>query len=553
MASPLDSLTSQARTLATSLGPQRLAGLGVAFAIVVGGLYAGTTWMNQKEWSLLVSDVEPAEMQEVVSLLKKEKVDYQLDPGGRTIRVEAARVDELRMELAAAGMPGGPSAGFELFDQTQFGATELSEKVQLRRALEGELSRTIMTLAPVASARVHVTLPRNSLFAQESEPAKASVAVRTKPGKSLSQGQIDGMVAMVASSVEGLSPEAVTVVDHLGRRLSRHSNPAEGPLDRGRFERQQELERDLAQRVVTLLEPVVGEGRVRANISATLRADMLNETEERWDPTSVVRSKQQTSETDGRPAVGGVAGARANMPASADGQVTEPANSPAPSFSTNNRTSETTNYEVSKLTRHRVSPAGQLARLSVAVLIDDVRKVTTDDKGTETVTTTPRTPEELQRLHALVASAVGLDAERGDQLTVENIAFEVPHIEPPVIVAPPDPAWLIVLERLRDQWRIVVPSVLGVLAIIGLWVGLRGRKRRKLTVAAAAAAMGGARLATAGGAPMPGPTHAQPHDEVDDLHLPPSPARQLARLAQHEPEQLARIVRGWLAEEERDR
>lgn len=553
MASPLDSLMSQARALGASLGPQRLLGLGVAFAVVVGGLYAGATWMNQKDWAMLASDIEPAEMQSIVNLLKKEKVDFQLDPGGRTIRVEAARVDELRMELAAAGMVGGgPSAGFELFDQTQFGATELTEKVQLRRALEGELSRTIMTLAPVASARVHVTLPRSSLFAQESEPAKASVAVRIKPGKTLSASEIDGIVSLVSSSVEGLKPEAVAVVDHLSRRLSRQTDPSEGPLDRGRFERQQQMERDLAQRVVALLEPVVGEGRVRANISASLRADVLNETEERWDPTSVVRSKQQTSESDGRPAAGGVAGARANMPATADGQVTEPANTPAPSFSTNNRTSETTNYEVSKLTRHRVSPAGQLARLSVAVLIDDVRKVSKDENGKEVITATPRTPEELQRLHALVASAVGLEPDRGDQLTVENIAFETPHIEEPVVVAPPAPAWQVVLERLQQQWRVVVPSVLGVLAIVGLWVGLRGRKRRKLSVSAAAA-MNGPRLATVGGAPAPGPSRPDAMDEPDDLHLPPSPARQLARLAQHEPEQLARIVRGWLAEEERDR
>jgi flagellar M-ring protein FliF len=520
--------------------------------VVVGGLYAATTWMNQKDWAPLLSDVEPTQMQAAIKLLKDRKLAYQLDPGGRTVRVEASRLDELRMDMAAAGMFTGPAVGFELFDQTQFGATELTEQVQLRRALEGELSRTIMTLAPVASARVHVTLARNSLFAQEGDPAKASVAVRIKPGQSLSAAEIDGIISVVSSSVEGLKPEGVVVVDHLSRRLSRQIDASEGPLDRGRFERQQQLERDLAQRVVALLEPVVGEGRVRANISASLRADMLNETEERWDPTSVVRSKQQTSETDGRPGVGGVAGARSNMPPTADGQVAEPANSPAPSFSTNNRTSETTNYEVSKLTRHRVSPAGQLSRLSVAVLIDDIRKVGKDDDGKEVVTTTQRTPEELQRLHALVASAVGLDPERGDQLTVENIAFDTPYIEEPVIVPPPVPAWQVVFERLQAQWRIVVPSVLGVLAILGLWIGLRGRKRRKLA-ATAAAAMSGPRLATVGGAPEPGPSRPVGFDEPDDLHLPPNPARQLARLAQHEPEQLARIVRGWLAEEDRDR
>jgi flagellar M-ring protein FliF len=454
-------------------------------------------------------------------------------------------VDELRLQLAAEGLPASGRIGFELFDRTTFGATELTEKVNFQRALEGELARTIGSLATVAAARVHLALPRSSLFSEQAQPAKASVVLRLASGRGLAVSEVEGIVGLVASSVEGLTADAVTVIDTSGRRLSRTADPAEAATDRGRFERQQQIERDLAARVVALLEPVVGAGRVRANVSATLKADSEDETEERWDPTSVVRSRQSTIEADGRAVAQGAAGARANLPK--DAADTPPPAPPAPVAAANNRSSEVTNYEVSKLTRRRVSPPGQLERLSVAVLVDGVRTTTRAADGTDAVAARPRSVEELQRLHQLVASAVGMVPERGDQLTVENITFDLPELDVPLFEQTPA-EWRPLSQRLQEDWRTLVPAAAAVLlAVAGVIVAWRWRRGRAPVVAA----MPG-RLASASGAPIPGIPRSASDEEANSAGaaLPPSPARQIARLAQDEPEQLARIVRGWLSEEE---
>lgn len=546
----LDQLSKQANGVVKSLGGgKRLAVMAMVFAAVVTAIGGVAYWAGQPNWALLATDVEPEAMSGVVDRLKALKVDYTLDPGGRTIRVDARRVDELRMRLAAEGLPASGRIGFELFDRTMFGATELTEKVNFQRALEGELSRTISSLAPVSAARVHLALPRASLFAHESEPAKASVVLRLKIGRSVSAPDVDGIVALVASSVEGLDPAAVTIIDSTGRRLSRQSDPA-ALVDGGRLDRQQQMERDMAARVVALLEPVVGPGRVRANVSAVLKSDSEDETEERWDPTTVVRSRQQTTEADGRSSAPAAAGARANLPESANASPDPKAPpAPAPVVTSNSKSTETTNYEVSKFTRHRISPAGQLSRLSVAVLVDDVKTTTVKDDGTPETTSTPRTREELQRLQALVASAVGLMPDRGDQITVDNIAFDVPDAGPVVAAPPSAPGWQLLADQLKQHWKLALPAIGGVLALIVAIAFFRRGKSRKAALPAPAAAV---RL---GAAPSPAPAaHAAAASaEEDEVAALPSPARQIARLAQAEPEQLARIVRGWLAEEEMNR
>jgi flagellar M-ring protein FliF len=559
----LDQMTQQMRAMVGSLGQRRIVGFTLVFLAIVAGVGGVAYWVTQPTWALLATDVEPDSMNSVVARLKALKVDYQLDPGGRAIRVDAMRVDELRMQMAAEGLPDSGRIGFELFDQTTFGATEMTEQVNFQRALEGELTRTIRSLGAVSNARVHLVLPRSSLFATESEPAKAGITLRLKPGRSLAAAEVDGIVALVASSVEGLGPEGVTVLDTSGRQLSRALDRAETGTDRVRFERQLQLERDMAARVVAMLEPVVGAGRVRANVSAHLKADSEDELEELWDPTSVVRSRQQTVENDGRAVASGAAGARANLPPANDPNA-PPERAPAPpTVSNNNRQSEVTNYEVSKVTRHKVSPAGQLSRLSVAVLVDDIRKVVRADDGTETVEATPRTPEELQRLHALVASAVGLVPDRGDQLTVENIGFDLPDPGPALEYGPPVPTWQVMWEQAQRNWKVVAGVFGGLVALIALFFGIRSFRKRgakkPVALPATVPGMAGPRLATAGGAPIAAANASAAaaaiaggeDDDDSNPALPPSPSRQLARLAQTEPEQLARIVRGWLAEEER--
>lgn len=542
-ASPLAPFLLQIRTAVASVGQGPALAIAATFVLVVGGIGGTAYWAGRPTWALLATDVDAEAMNGVVERLRALKIEYALDPGGRTVRVDASRVDELRMQLAAEGLPASGRIGFELFDRTLFGATELTEKVNFQRALEGELARTIGSLGSVAAARVHLALPRASLFAEQVQPAKASVVLRLTSGRGLAASEVDGIVRLVASSVEGLSPESVTVIDTSGRRLSRLADPADAAPDRGRFDRQQQIERDLAARVVALLEPVVGVGRVRANVSATLKSDSEDETEERWDPTAVVRSRQSTIEADGRQLAQGAAGARANLPADPPAPVAAP--TPPPALS-NNRSSEVTNYELSKITRRRVSPPGQLSRLSVAVLVDGVRHPTA---GSDASTVTPRGAEELQRLHQLVASAVGIVPERGDQLTVENIAFDTLAFDVPE-PAPGTSAERPLSQRLRDEWPSMLPGLAAVVFAISVLVFIARRRGRPVASPGVPERLASTSAIPATALPQSGAASVG-QDALDAL--PPSPARQIAKLARSEPEQLARIIRGWLAEEERER
>ncbi|MFO7302589.1 MAG: flagellar basal-body MS-ring/collar protein FliF [Acidobacteriota bacterium] len=550
-----DQLLAHFQKLRSTLKPSQMAALGGVFVAVVTLVVGSAYYLNAPDYTLLVADMDAETANAVVGRLKADRIPYQLGDGGRTVRVPSDRVDELRLALAADGLPSAGRIGFEIFDRTAFGTTEFLEQVNYRRALEGELARTIATMADVASARVHIAMAKDSLFLDRSEPAKASVALRLKGNRTLSPSAVRGIAALVASSVEGLRPESVTILDHHGRPLTRPEDPAEGTgLDATQLERQQQIERNLAQKVLAMLEPVVGEGRVRVNVAAHLRADIIEETEERWDPNTVVRSRQTTTETGAATVVpAGIAGARANQPPALT--TADTANGTAPPVTTTatapGRSTETTNYEVGKLVRHTLSPQGQLARLSVAVVLDDERVTTKNEDGTVTMATRPWDPEGLQRVQALVAAAVGLDPERGDQLTVENIPFGVVPENAPAPTGFGGRA----LELLEQHWRTLVNAVVVLLvaafAFFGVLRPLAAKLGRSVEPPALpAAATAGARLPTV--SEMEGQLEA----ELDAMAAPsprrlPALTQRVARLAAEEPEQVARIVRGWISEDGR--
>ena len=284
------------------------------------------------------------------------------------------RVDELRLELAGQGMPGSGHVGFEIFDKTAFGVTDFLEHVNYRRALEGELARTISTISEVAGARVHIAMPQPSLFSGRDQPTKASVILKLRNKTQLPPTTVAAITGLVSASVESLKPEAVVIIDNFGRPLSRTEDPDDASGAVG-IERQQRIERELSARVINLLEPIVGSGRVRVNVTAKLNSDTNEETEEKWDPTPVVRSQQTVTQTANGAAGGaqGVAGSRSNLPP----DPSKPEAAAAASLTTvptgAAHTAETTNYEVSKLTRHSLQPRGDITKLSVAVLLDDDR------------------------------------------------------------------------------------------------------------------------------------------------------------------------------------
>ena len=554
-----EQLLAHLKRLTATLSPRQLATLGGVFVGVVGVVVGSAYWINAPTYGLLLSDMDAESAASVVSKLKADKVSYQLDDGGRSIRVPTDKIDELRLEFASQGMPASGRIGFEIFDRTAFGTTEFLEHVNYRRALEGELARTIATIGDVASARVHIAMAKDSLFTTESQPAKASVVLKLRNSRPLAPATVAGITNLVAASVESLRPESVVVLDTFGRPLTRTQDDDDG--GGLQLDKQRRVEHDLSAKVVSLLEPIVGEGRVRVNVSARLDADSEEETEERWDPTTVVRSKQTSTDTGATLLAGGIAGARANAPPNTSTAATQ-APVPAAAPQGASHMSETTNYEVSKVTRHKIVPRGQLARLSVAVILDDDHVTTRGPKGEIQISDKPRSPQDLQRIQHLVASSVGVDPARGDEVTVENIAFNDAPVED---AAPAGNWWQRTSPQLMKVGTAGVAELGRLLAILligtlGFTMILRPMMRRALNLPPAVEL-----------APGQLPTHppkqvktiadleGEIEAEIDaglaakasDSRRVPVLSRKIAKVVEQEPEHVARLVRGWMTDEER--
>ena len=550
-------LVARFKTLTASFSAGQLVSLIGSFVMVVTIVAGSAWWLNAPSYALLFSDMDAESAGQIVTRLKTLKVQYQLDEGGRAVRVPANRVDELRLELTAQGLPSSGRVGFEIFDRTAFGATQFLEQINYRRALEGEIARTIATISEVANARVHIAMGKESLFG-EPRPAKASVVLKLRGQRGLSESAVAGISNLVAASVEGLRADAVVILDSFGRPLIQPRADGGDAMAAQNVERQQRLEREMAARVVTLLEPVVGPDRVRVNIAVKLNPKTQEETEERWDPNTVVRTRQMTADQASSAMLGGIAGARGNEPPPAPDPAAQPAaaQTVAATGPGSSRNAETTTYEVSRTTRHTLQPPGEVARLSVAVILDDDH-VATEKDGQTTVARKPRTPEEIQKIHGLVAAAVGLEPDRGDLLTVENVGFD----EPVFIEPPPAPF----LERYNTQiWEGGRIAVVGVIALMAFFLFLRPMMKRiglSPAPAMAVVAAGGAQMAMpmAGRGPR---TVAEMESEIDaqldsltaqyseDRRLPVL-TRRVSAVTVNEPESVAKLLRGWISEQDR--
>jgi flagellar M-ring protein FliF len=551
-----DQLLEHLRHLFATLTPVQLATLAVSFIGVVAVVAGSAYYVNQPSYSLLFSDLDAESAAAVVTRLKNDKVPYLIDAGGRSVRVASERADELRLDFAGQGQPMSGRIGFEIFDRTAFGTTEFLEHVNYRRALEGELARTISTIAEVASARVHIAMAKDSLFSSEQQPAKASVVLKLRSNRLPAPAMVAGIAGLVSASVESLRPESVIIVDTNGRSLAHGQGPGDDSPGGMPMEKQQQFEREMATKVLALLEPVIGSGHVRVNVSARLKSDSEETTEERWDPANVLRSRQSTADVGATPTAQGPAGARANAPPTVS---TAPTTPPAPAATVgSSRTSETTNFEISKTTVHTIAPRGQIARLSVAVVLDDDHVSAKDAAGAVTTTNKPRTAEELQRIQGLVSAAVGLDTDRGDQVTIENIAFGDQGLDEPSL--PPLGWWPQIVEMTSshafDLIRISVVLIIGVLAVLAL---LKPMARWALHLPSAATLPPVAVLATAPGEPPRTVADLEADIEAeidagavgttsDATRRLPALTRRLITVADKEPERLARLIRSMMAE-----
>lgn len=376
---------------------------------------------------LLYANLPMNDAGSVTEWLKSQKIDYTLKNGGKDIWVAADKIYQSRLDLAANGLPTGGDVGFEVFDKQSFALTDYVQKVNYTRALQGELARTITSLAPVESTRVHLALPEKRLFKNQQKDGTASVIVTLVPGKGLDQAQVQGIIHLVAGSVTDLTPDNVKIIDSNGVVLEAEEKSSEDDLlsvDRLAF--QQEVEHRMEMRAQDLLDKTMGMDNAMVRVSATLDFAKVEKTEELYDSEEpVIRSEQINVENSGTETTGGIPGVESNMQGNQLGQNN--ASLPA------NKNSRITNYEISKTTSKIVNPIGSITALSVSVLVAD--RIQLDGEG-NLLSATPRTPEELKSIENMVASAIGLVAERGDIINV----LSMPFVDPKQTAAAGEPA-----------------------------------------------------------------------------------------------------------------
>jgi len=390
--------------------------------LAIAALIVAITLIQAPSYQILFANLSDEDAGIIVQKIKEQKIPHKVE--GNAIKVPVERVHDLRIQLASQGLPQGGGIGFELFDKTDLSTTDFVQKLNYRRALQGELSRTIRALPEIEQCRVHLAVPEKSVFVRNAEKPKASVFVKLKPGKRLSKGQVDGIVHLVASSIEGLDTKAVTVVDSKGELLTSVSDETVG-MTNAQMERQQMIEKDLENRIVGILEPVIGKNKVRAKVAVNLNLIRTEKTEEKYDPDGQVpRSEQKSSEKSVTGTSGGVPGVASNIPGK-----TSPATTA--SKGQTDKKSETINYEISKTISHQIINPGEVKRLSAAVLVDGSY---TPAEGSKEPKYTARTEEEIKQYEEMVKRAIGFIAERGDDIKVVNMPFEtVPteEIQPP--------------------------------------------------------------------------------------------------------------------------
>jgi flagellar M-ring protein FliF len=473
-------------------------------------------------YAMLFSQMEREDAGAVVAKLKEMRVPYRVTAEGTAIEVPEPRVHEVRLELASAGLPRGGGVGFEGFDNMRLGATEFEQRVLYRRAMEGELGRTIGGIAAVKSARVHLVMPERSVFAARREPASASVIVKLRAGRTLGSSEVGGIVHLVAAAVPGLTSDRVTLVTSEGIALHRsRGGNAEGSgsgVDLGDPESHpaRALETSLEERARAQLERVLGPGHVDVRVSAEMDLSRVERTEDHYDPAStVLRSEEATREHAAggtEDTVAGVPGAESNLPGAKPEGAAGAAGTGAVLRETHTR-----NWEVNHVQEKRVSTSGTIRRLTVAVVVDGV-------PGPEGKTV-PVKAEDLDKLGKLVRSAVGADDKRGDVVTVEQVRFQEPEAQP-VAVAP-----VSIVSRLPAPVRKWGPIGVGAALVLFFAFAVLVRRARRRAEPLETIAL-----------PAPGP-------EPELLPQGPSPAQmrdEAVRQAQLDPATAALVVKYWL-------
>jgi flagellar M-ring protein FliF len=543
---------------------RRLTILGVAVLVVTGVVFF-FRWSGQRNFKALYTNLSAEDSGAVLAKVKESGTAYRLRESDSAILVPSEKIPELRLQMATAGIPKSGRIGYELFDKTNLGTTDFAEQVNYHRAVEGELERSVMAMAEVDQARVHITFPKESVFTENRQPAKASVMVKLKTGAALSESHAAAIAQLVASAVDGLAPEAISVMDMKGNLLVRPKKPGDGsePSDE-LLKYKGTLEHDTLAKITSVLDPLLGSEKYRASVDIDCDLTSGEQSEETFDPNhSVITSSQRTEEGSIGHEASGLPGTASNLP--------RPIPRPQPQNGGIARRTENTSYETSRTVRRLRLPQGIVRRMSVSVLVD--QNVRWETIGTGSAAHLRRiieapAPERMKTIQAVIASAAGFNATRGDQLTVETLPFEATlTAEPPASLLPapvtrpqPSPKFLPML--------INIGAGVLLLAILGFAIY---RSRRKAAARLAdmeaqlSAANTGELAALAGEDMIAEQTNA--NSETKAISVPDGAAnfelspmlttrtevltKHVAEQARKDPAALAQIIRTWLNDSER--
>jgi flagellar M-ring protein FliF len=508
----------------------------ITFSIVIGGFIALLLYTNRPDYQILFSDLDPADASKITEKLKESRVQYQLKDGGKTIMVPDDSVHQLRLDMATEGvLPTGGSVGFEIFDNMTFGTTEFELKLRYQQALQGELARTIETFDAIDQARVHIVTVGDSLFAEEEQPATASVVLRLNGGRQLDQRQLQGIINLVSGSVKGLKPENVSIVDMQGGILTKgHDKNSIGNVSADQFDYQRKLEETYETQIETMLGPVVGTKNVVAKVSVNVDFKRINTSEENYDPDSaVIFSEQRNTEkaTEGK-----------GLPQGSPDLLNQGNQSGEEGTSSSSNVLEkenlALNYKINKTERQTIDESGEVKRLSASVIIDGPYEEATDDKGNPTKVFKQRDKKQMTTFENIVKNAIGFNADRGDQVTVSNIAFSMDKLSIEEMPETVSEGWVGYLKKASKP-------ILNVL-IVGLFflVAIKPFKKWLSQTSEYVSVRGGVRAALPSGS---GIEREETHS-VGELQTRYTEKVKLLEATKENPDVAADIIKTWLNE-----
>jgi flagellar M-ring protein FliF len=513
--------------------------LGVGAAALAAVIAVAAMWARTPDYRVLFSNLSDRDGGSVVAALSQMNMPYKFSDVGGVIMVPADKVHDVRLKLASQGLPKGGTVGFELVETQRFGTTQFQERLNYQRGLEGELARSIMALSAVSVARVHLALPTANGFFREQQKPSASVLLTLHPGRLLERAQVAGIIHLVASSIPDMTPKQVSVIDQSGGLLSNQSDGSQSAgLDPNQLQYLRTMEQAYIARIVEIVEPIVGRGNVKAQVTADVDFTMTESTAEQYRPNqgtepAAVRSQQVNEASGGAGAAPaqGVAGAMSNQvptpptaPVNGAAQPVGAGGAAGAQAGRDVRKESTTNFEVDKTVRVIRNASGNIKRLTAAVVVNHRRTV--DDDGKATLT--PLDPTEVEQIQSLVREAIGFSKDRGDALNVVNAPFSVedmPKAEPVPLWKDPD-----ILALARNVGAQVGLVLLGLLAIFGV---IRPALKKQ---------------------PPPAPRPGVTAVVADDIALPPpvkipaigAPSDEVMRIARENPATVANVVRGWV-------